>query len=799
MLVVLGPPGAGKSALLRRHEVDAAIAGLRDPHAPLTFYLSFAAVPPAAPGAADFDPAAWLAATWHARFPALPPLDDILAEGRMVLLLDALNEMPHADPADYRRRVGQWKRFAQTLAQTRPGNRAVFACRSLDYSAPLSTPALPVPHVRIEPLTDDQIRRFLTLHHPVRAAELWRALAETGRLDLVRLPYFLKLTLDEVAATGALPAGRAALFTRFVRQALARELTRDNPRLASDHLLTERDRRRVAHDRWPDPHALPEHGRLIPALADLAFRMQDRHPTAESAQVRVPYATAVDLLRDERDPAPDADAILAAGLDLGVLDEDTPSDSVQFFHQLLQEYFAARRLAAAPEPERLRAAWRADAVDPPLDQTLAALAPADPLPPLPATGWEETAALAAAMAPDPDAFVAAIAAVNLPAAAQCAAEAGAALPEPRRAELRRALVARTRDPGADVRARIAAGLALGPLGDPRFRPAAGPIGPYLEPQLVAIPAGDYPIGAGDAGPGASPAHRVPLEAFAISTFPVTNAEWACFAAGGGYDDPRWWDTPAAEAWRRGDTTADGARWNYREWRRRFQADPMLLARMHAEGRLPLPVFEAWQARLAMTDAAFEDHLAADHPAGPRRAPEHWSDTRFNRPSQPVVGVCWHEARAYCCWLAAQSGRPFRLPSEAEWEAAARGREGRRYAFGEAFDPAACNAVPAHVRRPTPVGVFPSGDTPEGIADLTGNVWEWTASVWGPDAAAPAFGYPYRPGDGREDLAAPDESLRVARGGSWLNTPDLLLAAYRYPFHPGHRNDLYGFRVALGPA
>ncbi len=794
VLVVLGPPGAGKSALLRRFELDAAIAGLRDEDPRLTFYLSLASMPPTRADDTAFDPAAWLAAAWQARFPRLPALDTALAEGRMVLLLDALNEMPHAGPADYRARVGGWKRFAQTLVDTRPGNRVVFACRSLDYSAPLSTPALPVPHVRIEPLSDAQIRLFLERHIPVRAAALWQALADSGRLDLVRLPYFLKLTLDEAGATGTLPAGRTDLFTRLVRHALARELARDNPRLASDRLLTERDRRRVAHDAWPTPHALPEHGRLIPALAELAYRMQDRHPTAETAQVRVPYAVAVDLLDD-----PDAEAILGAALDLGVLDEDTPHEAVQFFHQLLQEYFAARRLAAAPEPERVRAPWRAADVRPSLAEAVVQLAAADPLPPLPATGWEETAVLAAGMAADPDAFVAGVADVNLPVAARCAAEADRAVSPTRLAALRHALVARSRDPAADLRARIAAGLALGKLGDPRFAAQTGADGRYLDPPLVAIPAGEYPVGAADAGPGAAPAHGVPLAGFAIGAFAVTNAEWACFVAAGGYDDPRWWDTPAAAAWQRGDATAEGARWNYREWRRRFRADPGLAERMRAEGRLPPAVHEAWRARLAMSDEAFEEHLAASHPAGPRRAPEQWADTRFNHPAQPVVGVCWYEARAYCRWLAAQSGRPFRLPTEAEWEAAARGLAGRRFAFGDAFDPAACNAVETHVRRPTPVGVFPAGDTPEGAADLTGNVWEWTASAWGPDADAPAFGYPYRPDDGREAPAAPDACLRVARGGSWLNAADLLHAAYRYPFHPGHRNDLYGFRVALGPA
>jgi len=322
--------------------------------------------------------------------------------------------------------------------------------------------------------------------------------------------------------------------------------------------------------------------------------------------------------------------------------------------------------------------------------------------------------------------------------------------------------------------------------------------------VVAIAGGAYAIGSDTPAFDAFlrreateelPRHAVEIEPFSIGRFPVTNAEWARFVAAGGYEDERWWDTPDARAWRRGDLTAEGARWNYREWRQRYRERPDLLETMRREGRIPPSTYEAWTLRLAMDDEAFEAHLAAHWPAGRRTAPEFWRDPVANHPTRPVVGVSWYEARAYAAWLAAQTGHPFRLPTEAEWEVAARGAEGRRYAFGDEYRPLACNGVDAHIRRATPVGIFPDGDTPEGVSDLTGNVWEWTSSGWGPKADAPAFAYPYRPDDGREDAAAPADVLRVTRGGSWLNGPDLLRAAYRYPFHPAHRHELYGFRLA----
>lgn len=166
----------------------------------------------------------------------------------------------------------------------------------------------------------------------------------------------------------------------------------------------------------------------------------------------------------------------------------------------------------------------------------------------------------------------------------------------------------------------------------------------------------------------------------------------------------------------------------------------------------------------------------------------YSKTRFD-PAQPVVGISWHEARAYCAWLSAQTGLSFRLPTEAEWEAAARGKEGRRYAYGNNHDPRRCNTFETHIRRTTPIGIFPGGETPEGAVDLTGNTWDWTSSLY--------HSYPYNPSDGREDLETDDR--RVARGGSWADSSIGARAASRNRSHPGGRYGRLGVRVVVGPS
>ena len=167
-------------------------------------------------------------------------------------------------------------------------------------------------------------------------------------------------------------------------------------------------------------------------------------------------------------------------------------------------------------------------------------------------------------------------------------------------------------------------------------------------------------------------------------------------------------------------------------------------------------------------------------------PQGWEDAGEDEAHLPVNGVSWYEARAYCAWLRGVTGRPFALPTEAEWEKAARGEDGRRYPWGAEWVPRRCNSAEAGLGRVTPVTLYPDGVSPYGAFDMVGNVWEWCNSSFG--------SYPYRNDDGREDPAK--ISVRAVRGGSWLEHREITRCARRHYLTESVRGDHLGFRVVL---
>jgi serine/threonine-protein kinase len=163
-----------------------------------------------------------------------------------------------------------------------------------------------------------------------------------------------------------------------------------------------------------------------------------------------------------------------------------------------------------------------------------------------------------------------------------------------------------------------------------------------------------------------------------------------------------------------------------------------------------------------------------------RVPDHWKDGRIpsGKADHPVVGITWHDAQAFCTWA------EVRLPTEAEWEKAARGTDGRIWPWGNnAPTDEHCN-FNRSVSDTTPVGNYQPGASPYGVLDMAGNVWEWTSTLY--------KGYPYKSDDGREDPKA--SGTRVLRGGAFYNDENFVRCAFRYNIDPTFRYYGVGFRV-----
>jgi formylglycine-generating enzyme required for sulfatase activity len=195
------------------------------------------------------------------------------------------------------------------------------------------------------------------------------------------------------------------------------------------------------------------------------------------------------------------------------------------------------------------------------------------------------------------------------------------------------------------------------------------------------------------------------------------------------------------------------------------------------------------ARVPITNAQYLLFVQATK----RQAPEHWEDDRPPRgqESHPVVNVTWHDALAYCRWLSEATGKAIALPSEAQWEKAARGEKDRReYPWGDERDASRCNTRELGIGETTPVGIFPEGSSPYGCLDMIGNVWEWTSSLNKP--------YPYVQSDDRENIEAGNDASRVLRGGSYIDSQYIARCAFRDRSSPHSLIRFGGFRVVVSP-
>jgi iron(II)-dependent oxidoreductase len=271
---------------------------------------------------------------------------------------------------------------------------------------------------------------------------------------------------------------------------------------------------------------------------------------------------------------------------------------------------------------------------------------------------------------------------------------------------------------------------------PRFAESgAGNFGGGPLPGEVEVPGATFQLGAtGDEAfvfDNEKWAHAVEVAPFRIARAAVTNAEFAEFVEAAGYGDERFW---SEAGWR---------------WRCEMGAET--------------PVYWKWAAGGGFSE---------------RR----WDAMRSPPPHQPVIHISWFEAEAYCRW----AGR--RLPTEAEWELAASTPEKRRFPWGEAPPDASRANLDGRAGGPVDVGAHPLGDSAYGCRQMTGNVWEWTASDFKP--------YPGFVRDPYKEYSEPwfSSPHKVLRGGCWATRARLLRNTWRNFYPPDRRDVLAGFRT-----
>ncbi|MBN1580446.1 MAG: SUMF1/EgtB/PvdO family nonheme iron enzyme [Anaerolineae bacterium] len=767
-MVLLGDPGSGKSTFVKHLALCLANelldqrgdwlrrlqpAWVHGPLFPLLVVLRDFSLSEHCDGSAD--------GLW--RFLALrlgafaPHLQRKMAqEGGVLVLFDGLDEV--SDESERTRVRDAVRAFAEQYNHRR--NRFLVACRVYAYQERRWQLPETFPVFTLAPFSDERIDAFIDAwYHEVQqlawkseteaaglAGRLKQAARQKGLVDLARRPLLLTVMALLHTTRGRLPDDRVKLYHETVELLLARW---QEARLGLENELG----------------TLVNVDRLEEALAKVTFEahlgQKDAEGMADIAEKDLREALAVCCPGESWDQAGKLIAYIKERA--GLLVERAPR-VYTYPHRTFQEYLAAVHLCRQLG----------------YPQQAAALLRENP------TQWREVFLMAAGIVARLNRFphfalpaVKELCPADPPQAVAARREtgdqdwraawhAGEALLEIGVDEARRAdaqvvdrvrgwLVALVEHGALSPVERAAAGNVLSQLGDPRpgvgVSPSSGrERGPGGEgiPDIVwcEVPAGPFLMGSleddGVAAGDEKPQREVDVAAFMIARYPVTNAQYAAFVDDGGYTD---------------------------RWRR------------------------CW------TDAGWQWK-------GERTGPDTWGGV-YDLPNHPVVMVTWYEAVAFCRWLeekcqvsaklnvwrdgqsVACDVQPetlrVRLPTEVEWEKAARGPDGRTYPWGNEMSTDQANYGETGIGTTSAVGCFPAGASPYGALDMSGNMWEWCSTKWESD---------YRAYKDDNDLAGTD--ARVLRGGAFNDRAYDVRCAYRFYYDPDNRRGDDGFRVVVSP-
>lgn len=783
-LMILGEPGSGKSTSMSMLAVSAARRAISS-EGPLPIWVSLGAVAPSArltpervllTGVPEL---AQLVARSgeNAAADLASHLESELLGGRALLLLDGLDEVKEHVLEAVRAAVAR-------IVQLKSGSRILTTCRSFDYRHSQPSRRLPIlRELDILPLTSEQQDLYIDRWYEaaVRSggfqANLARGLAEAIKSELRRTP--------DIAEMASSPLLLALLTLIHSRQELpdSRSVVCDQ---AIKFLLSE-----TPPWRGREPGSSVEAtGPVIRVAVEVAHRHHSNEETEIATEAGIPHQLVMDvaveivaaLKRAGAGHAVPASEALARQFENsnGLVIESSPGH-YKFSHRYFQEYLAGQHYARGPG--RAEALNRAGSIH-----------------------WREPFRLMASLAGHEGQNLYYVLTLiqdfhtsSSVEAQHLAAEMLCDITRPRLAlwgyedvidehgtepslwrQMQITATSHAEDQALPLPFRSRAADIAAALGDLRFTSSDG-TSERLEIPSVLVPHGPFHVGTLRVDPETVPGGFVgeprllDFSDYRISKYAVTNSQFEAFVTTGGYSDATLWRSPRALGWVTGD--ADVLREIRRHWLETVYEH-------HAK-----------EIRDREIDPERLEH-EAERRTAPRAAPFYWYDGRFHCPNQPVVGVNYWEAEAYCEW-ATRRGRAegtltaneaIVIPSEFEWERASRPKDDDRiFPWGDEWNDLLAHTTTntLNLRQPTAVGIYPPY-WPDSPLDMAGNVWEWTSSLF----------LPYD--DSYDSRRCDSDSLdeRVVRGCSWYHFAPLAACSVRAVDRSYNLFYDVGFRVAI---
>lgn len=696
-LALVGTAGSGKTVAMKRLLLEATEHCVRDATAPVPLWLraaNFKDTNPQSELSVERFIVTEIQDQGDGAAPSPDRIRELLRSGRFLVLLDGLDELPRAHRTAREEALGR-------VLKHNGKTRVLVSTRKVpkDWKLPeVQMPRLDkagqerLIHALGDERTSATLRTSRWMEHTDAAGE-----------SLAQSPFYLAAAIELAQDKAAIlhEPGRLllALLRRRVRQEFRTHGTSGFWRMLED---------------WDEDVACEN---VCGVLAKLCYGSLQHGAGKECSYESLNTILGAAELPDELQRIPDIgskmlpptgalDSLLETTVALGVYRLDATHQTLTFTHLLWRDTLAAeemRRRFTLTHDMELPCLAKAGDQDTPLQRSAQNQFEVDPLPGAADTPWTPACVCLTSLLDEPErsAFFQKLLKANVPLAACILAEGGTPPGDDLRPCLEELFAQECGCSSVELRSRLLAARALGRLGDSRLWEHADH--PHI-PRLVMIPAGEYRTGLSQSDlrklHGMQSAGDLFLEMeetrpsaamlapFWISQHPVTWAHYAKFVSAGGYSEAAWWHGAA-------DSDAT--------WQR-------------------------WQAM-----------------GGGERRPDYWNDPQHHQPNKPVTGITRFEAEAYCRWLSAtdSEGRLFRLPTMPEWQAAARGVEGRIFPWGDEPDAMRCNCWhAAYLGMTSPVGIFPAGATPEGLQDMAGNVAEFCVSP-----------------DGEQDFLC---------GGSWMS-------------------------------